>query len=181
MSCGATARTLTPPARIRNRSSSPPWPQCWGGSRSPPGPGWPLRLGSLLALCLVAVLGGATSLAAIARFAAGTDSDPREQLRLTSSTPNASTLGRLLARLNGDALDDAVGAWLARYATDPVDEPGDTLVGLAVGGKTMRGSRTNGAAVHQKKLRRQLRRLPWRQIPLQARTTGPDTAARSAV
>ncbi|MER6958221.1 transposase family protein [Streptomyces sp. NPDC000618] len=33
------------------------------------------RLGSLLALCLVAVLGGATSLAAIARFAADTDYD----------------------------------------------------------------------------------------------------------
>jgi hypothetical protein len=106
------------------------------------------RRGSLLALCLVAVLGGATSLAAIARFAADADYDLREQLGLTSSTPNASTLGRLLARLNGDVLDDAVGAWLARYATDPVDEAGDTLVGLAVDGKTVRGSRTDGAAVH---------------------------------
>lgn len=106
------------------------------------------RLGSLLALCLVAVLGGATSLAAITRFAADTDSDLREQIGLASSTPNASTLGRLLARLNGDALDDAVGAWLARYATDPVDEPGDTLVGLAVDGKTVRGSRTDGTAAH---------------------------------
>ncbi|WP_329374610.1 transposase family protein [Streptomyces sp. NBC_01483] len=106
------------------------------------------RLGSLVALCMVAVLGGATSLAAIARFAADTDSDLREQLGLTSSTPNASTLGRLLARLDGDALDDAVGAWLARYSADPVGEPGDTLVGLAVDGKTVRGSRTDGAAVH---------------------------------
>ncbi|MFE2571938.1 transposase family protein [Streptomyces mirabilis] len=72
------------------------------------------RLGSLLALCMVAVLGGATSLAAIARFAADTDSDLREQLGLTSSTPNASTLGRLLARLDGDALDDAVGTMIAQ-------------------------------------------------------------------
>lgn len=207
------------------------------------------RLGSLLALCLVAVLGGATSLAAIARFAADTDYDLREQLGLTSSTPNASTLGRLLARLNGDALDDAVGAWLARYATDPADEPGDTLVGLAVDGKSVRGSRTDNGAVHllaaalhacqtviaqrqiaaksneipafvplldridlrgvvvtadamhtqrahaehvitsgghyllvvkgnQKKLRKQLRRLPWRQIPLQARTAGAGHGRR---
>ncbi|WP_329368936.1 transposase family protein [Streptomyces sp. NBC_01483] len=74
------------------------------------------RLGSLLGLCLVAVLGGATSLAAIARFATDTDHGLREQLGLTSSTPNASTLGRLLSRLDGDALDDTVGAWLARYA-----------------------------------------------------------------
>ncbi|MFD3558296.1 transposase family protein [Streptomyces sp. NPDC058686] len=105
------------------------------------------RLGSLLALCLVAVLGGATSLAAIARFAADTESDLCKQFGLTSSTPNASTLGRLLARLDGDALDDAVGAWLARYATDSVGEPGDTLVGLAVDGQTVRGSRTDGQAI----------------------------------
>jgi hypothetical protein len=106
------------------------------------------RLGSLLALCLVAVLGGATSLAAIARFTADTDSDLRERLGLAPSTPNASTLGRLLSRLDGDALDDAVGTWLARYAADPVDEGGDRLVGLAVDGKTVRGSRTDGQAVH---------------------------------
>ncbi|WP_166661670.1 transposase family protein [Streptomyces sp. BK208] len=78
-------------------------------------------LGSLLALCLVAVLGGATSLAAMARFAADTDSELREQLGLTSSTPNASTLGRLLARLDGDALDDAVGAWPATSPTRSTD------------------------------------------------------------
>ncbi|MFE9171707.1 hypothetical protein ACFYNZ_19730 [Streptomyces kebangsaanensis] len=41
-----------------------------------------------------------------------------------------------------------MGAWLARYATDPVDEAGDTPVGLAVDGKTVRGSRTDGVAVH---------------------------------
>jgi hypothetical protein len=46
---------------------------------------------------MVAVLGGATSLAAIARFAADTDSDLCEQLGLTSRTSNASTLGRFLA------------------------------------------------------------------------------------
>ncbi|MER6145421.1 hypothetical protein ABT174_36260 [Streptomyces sparsogenes] len=76
------------------------------------------------------------------------DADLREQLGLTSSTPNASTLGRLLARLNGDALEDAVGTWLARYAAAPVNEADGTLVGLAVDGKTVRGSRTDGAAVH---------------------------------
>ncbi|WP_367123666.1 ISAs1 family transposase [Streptomyces phytohabitans] len=91
---------------------------------------------------------GATSLAAIARFATDIDPDLRERLGLTSSTPNASTLGRLLACLNGDALDDALGAWLTRHAADPVEEAGDTLVGLAVDDKTVRGSRTDGRAVH---------------------------------
>jgi hypothetical protein len=55
-------------------------------------------------------------LTVIARFAADTDSDLRKPLGLASSTPNASTLGRLLSRLDGDALDDTVGAWLARPA-----------------------------------------------------------------
>ncbi|MEV7861749.1 hypothetical protein AB0O86_23665 [Streptomyces hirsutus] len=41
-----------------------------------------------------------------------------------------------------------MGAWLARYAADPADEAGGTLVALAVDGKTVRGSRTDGAAVH---------------------------------
>ncbi|MGW3269309.1 ISAs1 family transposase [Streptomyces sp. NPDC001056] len=142
-----------------------------------------------------------------------------------------------------------MGAWLARYAADPVDEPGETLIGLAVDGNTVRGSRTDGMAVHllaaalhgcqtviaqrqvaaksneipalaplldrldlrgvvvtadamhpqrthaehvitagghylpvvkgnQKKLRKQLRRLPWREIPLQARTTGAGHGRR---
>lgn len=142
-----------------------------------------------------------------------------------------------------------MGACLARYAADPVDEAGETLIGLAVDGKTVRGSRTDGMAVHllaaalhgcqtviaqrqvvaksneipaiaplldrldlrgvvvtadathtrrthaehvitagghyllvvkgnQKKLRKQLRRLPWRGIPLQARTTGAGHGRR---
>ncbi|ADI12920.1 hypothetical protein SBI_09802 [Streptomyces bingchenggensis BCW-1] len=62
------------------------------------------RLGSLLALCLLAVLGGAKPLAAIARFAAATDSELRERLGPASTTPDAFTLGRLPARLDGDAL-----------------------------------------------------------------------------
>ncbi|MFC8370932.1 ISAs1 family transposase [Streptomyces sp. NPDC057239] len=208
------------------------------------------RIGSLLALCLVAVLGGAKSVTAIARF--GTDSSPelRECLGFTSTTPNTTTLGRLLGRLNGDALDDAIGAWLGRYATDPVEEPGETLRGLAVDGKAVRGSRTDaGRAVYllaatlhasqtvisqrqiqaksneipafaplldridlrgmvvtadalhtqrahaqhviaagghyllavkgnQKKLRKQLKKLPWREIPLQFRTTATGHGRR---
>ncbi|MFC9537804.1 ISAs1 family transposase [Streptomyces sp. NPDC056975] len=107
------------------------------------------RIGSLLALCLVAVLGGAKSVTALARFATDNSPELRECLRFTSTTPNTTTLGRLLARLDGNALDDAIGAWLGRYATDPVHEPGDPLRALAVDGKAVRGSRTDtGKAVH---------------------------------
>ncbi|MEZ3183266.1 ISAs1 family transposase [Streptomyces pimonensis] len=199
------------------------------------------RLGSLLALCLLAVLGGATTLAGIARYAIDTSPEARARIGLRRP-PRATTLGRLLSRLDGDALDDAVGAWLARHASDPADEGAVELVGVAVDGKAARGSRTGGkTAVHllaavlhegqavvsqrqiaaksneipaftpllerldlrgcvitadamhtqtghaehviargghyilvvkgnRKKLRRQLRHLPWREVPLQHRT-----------
>jgi Transposase len=199
------------------------------------------RLGSLLALCLLAVLGGATTLAGIARYAIDTSPEARARIGLRRP-PRATTLGRLLSRLDGDALDDAVGAWLARHASDPADESAVELVGVAVDGKAVRGSRTGektavhllaavlhegqavvsqrqiaaksneipafapllerldlrgcvitadamhtqtGHAEHviargghyilvvkgnQKKLRRQLRHLPWREVPLQHRT-----------
>jgi hypothetical protein len=106
------------------------------------------RLGMLLALCLTAVLGGARSLAQIARYAADADPEVRTGLGLARDTTNASTLGRLLTRIDGDALDDAVGTWLARHAVDPVEEQ-EALVGLAVDGKAVHGSRTDSkTAVH---------------------------------
>ncbi|WP_458078339.1 transposase family protein [Streptomyces sp. EMB26] len=74
------------------------------------------RMGPLLALWLVAVLGGATSLAALARFAAYTQCDLREQPGLTSSTPNASALGRLLAGWTATP-------WTTPWAPDSPDMP----------------------------------------------------------
>ena len=103
--------------------------------------------GTLLTLCLLAVLGGATSLARITRFIAGCDAEllAAVGLRPGADLPAASTIGRLLARLDGDALDETTGghlAWLAGH-----NEPG-ALVGIAVDGKPPRGSRTDGTAVH---------------------------------
>ncbi|WP_345038575.1 ISAs1 family transposase [Streptomyces sannanensis] len=106
------------------------------------------RLGSLLALCLLAVLGGATTLAGIACYAVDVTPDVRERIGLRR-LPRATTLGRLLARLDGEALDGAVGAWLARHATDPAADGFSELVGVAVDGKTVRGSRQGTrAAIH---------------------------------
>lgn len=102
------------------------------------------RLGALLALCAVAVLGGATTLVAIARFVAAAPPEIRARLGLGARVPRACTLGRLLARIDADALDRAVGAWLAGQA-----EPAEGLRALAVDGKSLRGSRTaTRTAVH---------------------------------
>ncbi|MEV4569546.1 ISAs1 family transposase [Nonomuraea sp. NPDC049419] len=111
------------------------------------------RLGPLLALTLLAVLGGATSLAQLARFIAGYDPGLRVQLGLPATTrPAASTLGRLLARLDGDAFDTATCGYLASLAAcQPPEQATPTrtpLLGLAVDGKTLRGSRSRDGVVH---------------------------------
>ncbi|MEV4808219.1 ISAs1 family transposase [Nonomuraea sp. NPDC049421] len=114
------------------------------------------RLGPLLALSLLAVLSGATSLAKITRFVAAYDPDLRTQLGLPATTPlAASTLGRLLARLDGDAFDAATCAYLSAITGHPPETTPQTttatrtpLLGLAVDGKTLRGSRTGDGVVH---------------------------------
>ncbi|SFK40206.1 transposase, IS4 family [Streptosporangium canum] len=114
------------------------------------------RLGPLLALSLLAVLGGATSLAKITRVIAGYHPDLRTRAGLPG-TPRlaASTLGRLLARLDGDAFDTATCGYLASLTagTPPagMSSPPSgraALAGLAVDGKTLRGSRTTDTTVH---------------------------------
>jgi hypothetical protein len=60
----------------------------------------------------------------------------------------ASTLGRLLARLDGDAFDTAVYGYLTALTTDPPATSASPLAGLAVDGKTLRGSRTGEGTAH---------------------------------
>ncbi|MED7828826.1 transposase family protein, partial [Streptomyces chiangmaiensis] len=56
------------------------------------------QLGALLALCTIAVLAGATTLAAVARHAAYLPEEIHDRLGLRAA-PRATTLGRVLARL----------------------------------------------------------------------------------
>lgn len=161
MSSNATARTSTCPAI---RPNCPLWPQSWTPCPDPRNPrGRRYRLGPLLTLSLLAALSGATSLAKITRFIIGCDPQVRVRLGLpTAIQLAASTVGRLLARLDGDALDHAIGTYLAHLTADPHSSPPHTsplhntsrvsrpaLVGLAVDGKTLRGSRTSDTEVHQ--------------------------------
>ena len=110
------------------------------------------RLGALLALCSAAVLAGAVTLAAITRFACGLDPDLRQRLGLTRAVPRSCTLGRLLACIDADALDTAIGAWMTLQLGDDSPAPSETglpLRAIAVDGKALRGSRTaTTTAVH---------------------------------
>lgn len=94
------------------------------------------RLGALLALCTLAVLGGASTLVSIARFAAGTPPEVRARLGLGTTVPRACTgspAGPDRRRCPGPGCRQ-----LAHRAARTIEG----LRALAVDGKSLRGSRT---------------------------------------
>lgn len=116
-------------------------------------------LAFVLSLAACAVLAGAKSLAAIAEWAA--DAPPHILARLGGPcrepdrgpvAPAEATVRRVLQRIDGDALDTAVGTWLAereRAAGQAENDSDRPLPSLAVDGKTVRGARrTDGTQVH---------------------------------
>ncbi|WP_020469477.1 transposase family protein, partial [Zavarzinella formosa] len=101
--------------------------------RDPRGLQYPLA--SVLGLCLVAILAGHTSLAAIAHF--GRLRGPRLGHPLgfpSKKMPAANTLSLLLRDLDADHLDRIIGAWLAGRHAAGWDH-------VAIDGKVLRGSR----------------------------------------
>jgi hypothetical protein len=95
----------------------------------------------LLAAAVVAVMCGARSLVAIARWIAGADPDVLERLGLEErsvwTAPADTTLGGALRGVDADALDDALGQWIAQ-----ITGPGSAL---AIDGRAMRGAAKAGA------------------------------------
>ena len=94
------------------------------------------QLAGVLAVAVTAVLAGARSFAAIGEWAADLPAEHLPRLRLTTA-PEESTLRKLFARLDADALDRVLGAWLWTR-TAVVD--GRRVI--ALDGKTVRGART---------------------------------------
>jgi predicted transposase YbfD/YdcC len=116
-------------------------------------------LAFVLALAACAVLAGAKSLTAIAEWAADAPAAVLAALGAPNREPSGptapaeATVRRILQRIDGDALDAAIGAWLAARAPDrPLSgqEPGKPARrSLAVDGKTIRGARRpDGTQVH---------------------------------
>ncbi|MFF4752232.1 ISAs1 family transposase [Streptomyces sp. NPDC002514] len=116
-------------------------------------------LAFVLSLAAYAVLAGAKSSAAIAEWAA--DAPPHVLARLGGPcrepdrgpvAPAEATVRRVLQRIDGDALDTAVGSRLAgreRAAGQEENDSDRPLPSLAVDGKTVRGARrTDGTQVH---------------------------------
>jgi predicted transposase YbfD/YdcC len=145
--CLGPAAPVTPAeaADLRRDLARVPDPRNPRGVRHP--------AGCILAVAAAAVLAGARSLAAIGEWAAdapqqvlaalGARYDPLHQ---RYRPPHAATVRRHLARVDPDALDTTICAWLAARAGPP---PDDRRRAIAVDGKTLRGARRpDGRAVH---------------------------------
>jgi predicted transposase YbfD/YdcC len=107
---------------------------------------------SVLAVSAAAVLAGARSVTAIAEWATDAPGPVlaalgvrRDPLTRRCQVPGEATIRRVLARVDGDQFDRAVGAWLA----DRLRPPGPRRRrAVAVDGKTLRGSAHHGHQVH---------------------------------
>jgi len=100
----------------------------------------------VLALAVTATLAGCRSFAAIGQWAAETAVDNLASFGLISgSAPDESTLRKLFARIDADALDWALGTWMWTR-TFTVEQRRV----IALDGKTIRGARTRpgGKAPH---------------------------------
>ncbi|CAM5301254.1 transposase family protein [Streptomyces aurantiogriseus] len=104
-------------------------------------------LTAVLALTACAVLAGARSLLAVGEWIADA---PPQVLQAVGAHPDPllpaeSTVRRLLARIDGDALDRAVGRWLADRCT----RIARGLRAVAVDGKSLRGAaKAEGRKIH---------------------------------
>ncbi|MET7647936.1 transposase family protein [Streptomyces sp. NPDC005426] len=151
------------PARHRPPCRAREHPQLLDRLATVPDPrrakGRPHPLAFVLALAACAVLAGAKSLTAIAEWAADAPAAVLTALGGPSrepagpTAPTEATVRRILQRVDGDALDAAIGAGLA--ARDPDRPPPDHDLGirarrsLAVDGKTVCGARrVDGTQVH---------------------------------
>lgn len=150
---------LSPGERARLGDGCPGLAACLARVPDPRKPrGTRHSLTSLLLTAVAAVLAGARSFAAIAEWAAdvppgvaavlGMRYDP---LTGVFRPPGEPTIRRVLETVDGDALDAAIGSWLAGRLRGAATGQGSERRAVAVDGKALRGTRhasEDGQAAH---------------------------------
>ncbi len=103
-------------------------------------------LTSILLVCAAAALSGARTIDELAEWGARADTGllatlgVRRHLLYWRHAPSRPAIGRVLERLDADALDAAVGTWLVHRHTDTTTTVSAGRRVIAVDGKALRGS-----------------------------------------
>jgi predicted transposase YbfD/YdcC len=107
-------------------------------------------LAGLLTVAVCAVMAGASSFTAIADWLHDLDDIARARLGFIRKAPAATTIWRLLTRLDADHLATVLAGWLrTRVQPRATPRPRRHRIIIAVDGKTMRGARRpDGTKVH---------------------------------
>ena len=101
-------------------------------------------LAAILALACSAMLCGYRSYTAIAEWGRNYGASLTHALGFTRRPPCAATLHTVFRRVDRDVLEAKVGAWAEGLVTG-TPAPADSVEALAVDGKTLRGSKKQGA------------------------------------
>jgi predicted transposase YbfD/YdcC len=110
--------------------------------RDPRGRRYPLV--SMLAVAVCAVLAGACTFAAIADWARDLDRPAWARLGFTSRVPAATTVWRLLVRIDAEVLSVVLAGWLRSRVTPVVLAGRRWRLVIAIDGKVARGARLPG-------------------------------------
>ena len=102
-------------------------------------------LSAILALSCCAMLCGYRSYSAIAEWGRNYGTDIAQALGFTHNTPCASTLHTIFRCLDREAFEATVGAWAERVVVTAPAAPEAPEIAMAVDGKTLRGSKKQGA------------------------------------
>jgi predicted transposase YbfD/YdcC len=134
--------------------------------RDPRGVRYPLA--SLLTVAVCAVLSGAVTFAAIADWLDDLPETDLHQVGLHDAKPVATTIWRLLVRVDSVALTSVLAAWL--LARNRAQGPATSRRIIAVDGKTVRGTVANdGRCVHLLAAYDVATGITLAQVPLEAK------------
>jgi predicted transposase YbfD/YdcC len=102
-------------------------------------------LSAILALSCCAMLCGARSYSAIADWGRNYGSEITHALGFTHNTPCASTLHTIFGRLDREGFEAKLGVWADSVVAHTAATPEAPETAMAVDGKTLRGSKKQGA------------------------------------
>jgi predicted transposase YbfD/YdcC len=102
-------------------------------------------LPAILSLACCAMLCGYRSYSAIAEWGRNYGTGIAHALGFTHNTPCAATLHTIFRRMDRDALETKLGDWAERVVANTPPAPSASEAAVAIDGKTLRGSRKQGA------------------------------------